>query len=429
MTDDRDLRRLGARARPRLGGLRIARIAGIDVHLDLSLIIVFALITTSLGAGVFPSWHPDWSPVTSWLTALAAAVVFFVSILLHELSHAVVGRRFGAEIRGITLFIFGGVAHLEREPRGWKAELLMALAGPAASIVIGLVCSALAGVTVDPARLETGDPRQVFGDLGPAATLFAWVGPVNIVIALFNLVPGFPLDGGRALRAVLWGVTGDLHKATRWASRMGQLFAWFLIVSGLAMLLGLRVPIFGSGAVSGLWIAFIGWFLNNAALMGYRQLIVRDALDHVAVSRLMDRDVRTIRPGMKLDRLVEDELLCGPQRCFPVVDDGRLEGLVCLEDIRRAAREAWPETPVERVMTPRGQLVTVDADADAADALEQLSRSGVDQLPVMEGETFKGLLRREGILRWLSLHGDPEGQAVGSTMTGSSDGDAGRRSR
>lgn len=378
------------------------------MYLNVSVVIVFVLIVSALGAGVFPTWHPDWSPLVIWLTALAAALVFFVSILLHELAHAVVGRHYGAEIRGITLFIFGGLAHMDREPRGWRAELLMALAGPAASIVIGVVCIALAGFALDPSALDADDPARTLSRLGPAATLLAWVGPVNLVLAAFNLVPGFPLDGGRALRAVLWGVTGDLRLATRQASRLGQGFAWVLIICGIAMALGLRVPVFGSGLVPGLWIALIGWFLNNAALMGYRQLIVRDALDHVPVSRLMDRDVRTVPPNLRLDRLVDDELLRGPQRCFPVVDDGRLLGLVCLQDIRGVPRDDWPATAVEGVMTPRPDLDAVTPDTDAAEALERLTRRDVDQLPVMDGEAFRGLLRREGILRWLSLHADAD---------------------
>jgi Zn-dependent protease len=256
-------------------GLRIGSIAGIEIRVDPSLTFVFMLVTVSLGVGLFPAWHPDWSAVIVWCTAAAAAVLFFGSVLVHELAHALVGRAQDITIRRITLFVFGGMAHLEEEPHDWRAELWMAVAGPVTSFAIGVVCLFLAGLMVGPVEIDPGDPIAVFAALDPLATIAAWLGPVNIGLAVFNLVPGFPLDGGRVARALLWGATGDIVRATRWAAAMGQTFGWMLMAIGFAMILGLRVPYFGTGILNGMWIALIGWFLNNAAIMSYRQLLSR----------------------------------------------------------------------------------------------------------------------------------------------------------
>lgn len=389
------------RARSKFG-FRVGQIGGIEIRIDLSLAIVFALITLSLGKGLFPDWHPDWGGFVTWSTALAAAFAFFASILVHELSHALVGRTQGIPINAITLFVFGGVAQLEREPHTWRAELLMAIAGPITSLVIGVLSLMAATAFAGPVDLEDGE--RALSALNPVATLLIWLGPVNIVLAVFNLVPGFPLDGGRVLRAILWGITDDLLRATRWASMMGQGFAWFLIMLGIGMMLGLRVPVLGGGVITGMWLALIGWFLNNAALTSYRQLMVRETLEDVPVSRLLRRHWIEVPPEMRLDALVDEHLMQSDDRAFPVVLGGELVGLVCLEDIRRVPRKAWPTTSVGDVMTPRDRLATIDICIDAADALQSLSQSGVNQLPVMEEGTLAGLVTREDILKWLTFH-------------------------
>ncbi|MFA7386954.1 MAG: site-2 protease family protein, partial [Thiohalobacteraceae bacterium] len=239
-------------------GFHLGRIAGIDVRVDWSLSIIFFLISFSLAVGLFPAWHPDWGPGISWLTALVAALAFFASVLAHELSHALVGRAQGIEVKRITLFIFGGMAHMENEPRAWKAELWMAIVGPITSLVLGLLFLALTWSSLDPGTVDPENPAALFAALAPVPTVLLWLGNINIVLAVFNMVPGFPLDGGRVLRALLWGVTGDMRRATRWASQAGQMFAWILIGTGVAMMLGIQVPFFGSGVLPGLWLAFIG---------------------------------------------------------------------------------------------------------------------------------------------------------------------------
>jgi Zn-dependent protease/CBS domain-containing protein len=387
-------------------GIRLGQIAGIQIYMDWSLLVIFFLIAFSLGAGLFPAWHPNWTPGVSWLTALAAAALFFASVLVHELSHALVGRSYGIEIPRITLFIFGGMAHVEREPGAWRAELWMAIVGPMTSLALGFLFVMLGKALIGHVEIDPEHPQQAFSHFGPVATLLFWLGPVNILLGVFNLVPGFPLDGGRVLRAVLWGVTGDLRRATRLASSVGQGFAWLLIATGVAMILGVRVPIFGTGLIGGLWLAFIGWFLNNAALMSYQQLLVREALEHVPVSRLMRRNFDTVHPGLGVNTLVEEHIMGSEQRAFPVLDRGRLAGMVCLQDVRKVARDRWPATRVEDIMTPADQVAAVEPQDDAAEAMLVLSRRAVNQLPVVDHGKVVGLLRREDILRWLSLYGD-----------------------
>lgn len=386
-------------------GFHLMRVANVDVFLDLSLLIIFTLVTVSLGAGVFPLWHPDWSAATVWLTALAAAVLFFLSVLTHELSHALVGRMQGIDIPRITLFVFGGAAHMTEEPKHWRAEFWMAIVGPVTSFAIGIVCLTIAGAIAGPIDFEAADPERLFAGLGPLPTLLLWLGPINILLAVFNLVPGFPLDGGRVLRAALWGFTGDLRRATRWASNAGQVFAWLLIVAGISMLLGFSVPVFGSGTVSGLWLALIGWFLNNAALSSYRQLLVTEALADVPVVRLMLADVRTVAPGLSVRALVDDYMMSSDQRAYPVVDGGRLNGMVCLEDVRKVPRAEWDSTRVADIMT--AEVATVGPDDAAAEALAALGQRQINQLPVVDGQgRVRGLVRREDVLRWLAVHGD-----------------------
>lgn len=384
-------------------GFRLGRIAGVEILVDWSLIIVFTLILFSLGAGVFASWHPDWGAGLIWLTALAAAVLFFVSVLLHELAHALVGRMQGAEVPRITLFVFGGMAQMEREPAAWRGELVMAIVGPLTSLGIGVVCLYVAGLLVGALEFDPDDPRAFLAALGPVPTLLLWLGQINILLGLFNLVPGFPLDGGRVLRAVLWGVTGDQRKATRWAAGVGQGFAWLLIAAGVYLMLGGRLPILGQGFIGGLWLAFIGWFLNNAAVSSYRQLVITQSLAHVPVSRLLQTDLESVPPELDLHSLVEQHLLHTSQRVFPVLHGERLEGLVCLEDLRRVVPQERSRHVVADVMTPAARLVGLSPRDSAEEALRRLSSTGVNQLPVLDNGRFRGLVTREALLRYLAL--------------------------
>ncbi|MFO7564266.1 MAG: site-2 protease family protein [Enhygromyxa sp.] len=385
------------------GGVSLGKLFGVGVRIDWSLLIIFALIVFQLGAVVFPSWHPDWTGALTWTMALAAAVLFFASILAHELSHALVARAQGIPVRRITLFLFGGLTQLEAEPASPKAEFWMAIVGPIVSIVIGLAASWGGAALVGPALQEvvdTGDPAAVqaaFAGAGPFATLLLWLGPINLLLGIFNIIPGFPLDGGRVLRSIIWAATGNLRKATRWASAVGQLFAWALMIFGV-------VNFFAGAWVSGIWLVLIGWFLNNAARMSYQHLLLRQALEVVPITRVMRSNFSSVPPDLTVERFVHDYALSSDQQVFPIEVDDALLGTVSIAQIREVPREAWSSTTVQQVMLPREQLPTLPPDAGADRALLELARGDVNQLAVVEGRRLLGLVRREDLVRWLDFH-------------------------
>jgi Zn-dependent protease/CBS domain-containing protein len=393
-------------------GFRVGRIAGVEVRLDWSLLIVFWLIVMNLGAGLFPARHPDWSPLLGWSMAAIAAVLFLLSILAHELSHALVGRANGVQVAGITLFIFGGVAHMRGEPRSPRAELLMTVVGPLTSLAIGALATLWGSSLAAPAVIDANDPLRAFQAVGPFATVLLWLGPINIMLGLFNLIPGFPLDGGRVLRAALWAATRDFTKATRWAAGVGQAVGILFIVAGVSMMLGASVPFLGRGLVSGLWIALIGWLLQGAAAASYSQVMVADVLEGVPASRLMQQRVQALAPELSVTKLVDDYLMSTSERAFAVVEGDRLLGVVTMEDVRKVPREEWPITWVRDIMTPASELAVVGPDDSVAAALKTLGERDIEQLPVVERDgRLLGLLRRSDILRWLELQ-QPRGGAT-----------------
>jgi CBS domain-containing protein len=265
---------------------------------------------------------------------------------------------------------------------------------------------ALASVVTPLARVEAAeDGRAALVQLGPVPTLLAWLGPINILIGLFNLIPAFPLDGGRILRAIIWSVSGDLRRATRWAAGIGQVIGWLFIAAGIGMSLGVYIPFFGTGLLSGLWLAFIGWFLYGAAAQATTRLALDDALAGLSVAQLMRRDVPTVPPELSLADLIQNHLIRGDDRALPVViEDTKLAGLVCLSDIRQVPPEDWSTTAVSAVMRSAASLLVATPDQRLSDAFEQLARRDIDQLPVVDSEgRLVGMLRRRDVARWLEL--------------------------
>lgn len=391
-------------------GLGLGKIFGIKIYVDWSWIFIFLLVTSELALDVFPSVHPDWGPALTWGTALVAAFLFFLSVLAHELAHSIVARANGIPVSNITLFLFGGVSNIQREPRSPGIEFVMAIVGPLTSIVLGVIFLFLSGAIAVSADLFLGNLPRALAPLDPLSTLLLWLGPINIVLGIFNLVPGFPLDGGRVLRSILWAITNNLRRATQWASWVGQAIAWLFIAAGISMVFGVSLPYFGTGLVSGLWLAFIGWFLNNAAIQSYRQVVVEDLLGGVPVSQLMRVNAPAVAPNIPVSSLVHDHIMGTDDRAFPVIDNDRLVGLVCIEDVRKAPKEKWDTTPVSQIMTPANELAVATPRQDAADALGQLAGRDVNQLPVVENGRLVGILRRRDIMRWLQLHSELAGR-------------------
>jgi len=386
------------------GGIRLGRLAGIDISIDWSLFIIFWLVALSLAMGVFPRWHPDWSSALAWTVSLSAAALFFVSVLLHELSHALVARAFGVPVSEITLFLFGGLAQMKGEPTSPGAELLIAGVGPLTSIVIGVVALLGGGwLAAEAVSLSLDNPVAFLRGVGPVATLLLWLGPINLILGIFNLIPGFPLDGGRLLRATVWWATGSMLKATRWAAATGRAFAWFLMGIGAAMALGLQVPVLGTGFLNGLWLVLIGWFLNNAAHASYRQLEDTEMLKNVPVRSMMNTHVQTVPLDLSVEDLVNRRLLLSDQRAFPVLSDDLIVGLVTLEDVRRVSSDRWGGTTVAQIMTPLSELSTVAPDNGAREALDVLVNRDINQVPVVDHGHLLGVLRRQDIMKWLMI--------------------------
>jgi Zn-dependent protease/CBS domain-containing protein len=383
-------------------GFRLGRVFGVTVRVDWSWFLILTLIAWGLGPAL-AQLHPAWGPALIWGLALIAALLFFTSVLAHELAHAIAAKLQQIPVRAVTLFLFGGVSTIRDEPRSARAELLIALAGPIVSMLLGtgfLIAAGLAGAR--PAS-AAGDPTMALVALDPAPTLLLWLGSANIVVGLFNLIPGFPLDGGRVLRAILWSTVGSFRTATRWAAWMGQLVAWLLIVAGIAMAFGVQLPLLGGGLVSGIWVAFVGWFLHSAAIQSYQQVALRDMLMGVPAARLMRSDVPTAPPAITVGELVHHYVLGTDEHAFPVLAEDRLVGLVTLEDIRKVPREDWNTLQAASIMTPADELAAVAPQADAAQALEKLVRRDVRQVPVVYQGHLIGLVRRRDIMRWLEL--------------------------
>ncbi|RPI33111.1 MAG: CBS domain-containing protein [Chloroflexota bacterium] len=387
-------------------GLKLARLFGINIYIDWSWIFIFLLVTWNLAAGVFPQIHPEWSLGLNIAIGLAASLLFFGSVLAHELAHSLVAKASGLPVRRITLFIFGGVSNIEREPPSPLTEFLISIVVPLTSLILGALFIVLGGASLMSVGTSLGNPTQALRNLDPLSTLLIWLGPINILLGIFNLIPGFPLDGGRVLRSILWAATNNLRTATRWATLVGQIVAWLFIIAGIAMAFGVRIPFFGTGIISGLWLAFIGWFLNNAASQSYQQVVVEDMLEGVPVSRLMRPNAPTVDPNIPVSGLVDQFIMGTDERAFPVVVENRLVGLVCLEDVRKVPRTAWDETQVGQIMTPADKLDIVNPREDANDALNKLVRRDIRQMPVVQNGQLVGMLRRRDIMRWLQLQSE-----------------------
>jgi Zn-dependent protease len=367
------------------GTWRIAKIFGIDVNIDSSWLIVFVLITWTLAGSYFPDQYPNWESWLHWTVGVTTSVLFFASVLAHELAHSLVAIRQGEKVRSITLFIFGGVAQITEEPDRALKEFFMAIVGPLSSLAIASVFGVLWLV--------------VRGFSEPVGALARYMATSNVLLALFNLIPGFPLDGGRVLRAVIWGISGNLRTATRVASWFGQGIALLFMVGGI-------LSAFSGAFVNGLWMIFIGWFLRNASVSGYRQVVMRDMLRDIRAEDLMSRDFEAVSPDLTIQQIVDDYVLRRRDHAYPVADGDRLLGIICLHDVRAVPRHQWGSKLVGEVMTPWEKLATVSVEDDANTVLTSMNTHNVGQLPVVEEDRVIGMLRRGDVIRFMQLRGE-----------------------
>ena len=362
--------------------LVVGRIWGIEIGLHASWLVLAALVVSSL-AGHFSATAPQWGPRLIWTTAGVTAALVFVSLVLHELAHAAVARSRGLPVPSITLFALGGMAQIKQEAGDPKTEFWMGLAGPATSGAIGF-CAFAAIQAFGP---QAG-PR-------PATELLAWVGAINTALAAFNLIPGFPLDGGRLLRAAVWGWTGDFMRATRLASRAGQAVAIAFLAYGAGRVLT------GAG-LGGLWIALLGWFLLEASTATYAQAEMRRLLSGMSAGALMARDPAMIEARVPLSAFIDDSLLQDVRSCFVACEDQRPVGLVTAREVARVPREAWSDTRVSDVMRRLQDFPCVAADTPAAEALEIMGRDNAFYLPVSRDGALEGVVSRADILQALN---------------------------
>ena len=368
--------------------IELFKVFGFPINLDPSWFFIAVLLTLSLAQQYFPQAHPGLPAATYWTMGVAGALGLFVSVVLHELSHAVVARRYGLRIRGITLFLFGGVAEMADEPPTPKAEFWMAIAGPVASVLLGLAFSGLA-------RIAGG----IGGTLGwpvPVVGVLAYLGFINLTLGIFNLVPAFPLDGGRVLRSALWHWKKSLRWATRITSAIGSGFG--LLLMGLGLLSILR------GMWGGLWFLLVGLFVRGAAASSYQQLLLRRALEGEPVAKFMRTDPVTVPRGISVEELVHDYIYRHHFKMFPVVDDaGRLWGCVTTRQVKELPREEWDRQTVGALAARSSPENTVTAETDAMRALSRMNRNGASRLMVVDGDHLLGILTLKDLMRFFAL--------------------------
>ncbi len=370
--------------------IRLGRLFGIEIGIHYSWFIIALLIVLSL-ASQFQTANPQWSQALTWILAAITAVLFFLSILVHELSHAAVANARGMRVRSITLFALGGVANVEREPADAKSEFWMAIVGPFTSVVVGLFFLAIAWIA--GWRLESGTPPE------PLWAGLVWLGYINILLAVFNMIPGYPLDGGRVLRSIIWAINRDFVRATKTASRVGQIVAIVFIVFGFFR--------FFSGAdFGGLWLAFIGWFLAGAAVASYDAVESSVALANVRVRDVMSGVCPTIDGNVSLRAFVEDYLLRTGRRCFVVPRNGHKLGLVTIDEMKQVERERWPFVTVSEVARPLDRVRTVSPDTPLSQALELMVIEHLNQVPVVANGEFVGTISRSDVLQFLQTRGE-----------------------
>lgn len=363
--------------------LRIGSIFGIRILVHYTWVIVFLLLSSSLYM-VFAEHYPDWGQWVSIITAVVTSLLFFISIVLHELGHSIVAIFYGIRVRSIVLFMFGGMAQTEKEPNTPAAEFWIAIAGPLVSLILAAVFYVL---------------YHAFGAYSqPLSVICEWLASINFMVAVFNLIPGFPLDGGRVFRALVWGMTGDASKGMRWAVASGKLVAFCLMVLGL-------LTVLHTGQVfAGMWMLGIGWFLLAAAEASGQAFSINRLLSQLKVSEVMLHDIPYIEPGLKISDWINEKVLPTGKRAYLVRDQRQVIGLVTMSDCKKLPKEQWPDSTVSEIMTPTERLHTVTPDTDLAEVLRNMGFHSLNQVPVVDQGNVIGWIDRDRILKMLHSH-------------------------
>ena len=371
--------------------MKLFKLLGFEVRIDLSWLVIAVLVTWSLAKGAFPYWYPALAPATYWIMGVVGALGLFISIVAHEFCHSLVARKFGMSMKGITLFIFGGVAEMGDEPPTARAEFMMAIVGPLSSLAIGAVF-----YLIHRGGMTAGWPTPV-----NAVTYYLFY--INLILAAFNLLPAFPLDGGRVLRSILWGAKDNLRWATRVSSAIGTAFGIGLILVGVLQFIAGNV-------VGGVWMFLIGMFLRSAAQMSYQQLLVRKALEGEPVRRFMNADPVTVQDSITVAKLVEDYIYKYHYKMFPVMAGEKLVGCITTRQVKEIPREAWDRESIRDAASPCSEENTISPSTDAIKALAMMTQSGVSRLMVVEKGRLVGLVTLKDLLDFFSLKVELEEQ-------------------
>ncbi len=364
---------------------KLGRIRGIEIGVHYTWIFIFALLSYSLAVDYFPSLYDNWSTGQYWTISIIASLLLFASVVAHELGHSLVAIARGIPVKNITLFIFGGVASLSQETEDAKTEFQVAIAGPAVSLIIGAISFGLS-------YLSRNVNSQLEG-------IFFYLAMANGLLVAFNLIPGFPLDGGRVFRSIVWGITHSMDRATNIAGTLGVIIGYLFIVLGVFV-------IFEGVLISGIWFVAIGWFLQNAAQQSTQQLRMQETFQDVTIAMLMRAHPATVEPETTLEDLVEHHILGQNTRGVPVVRDGALLGIITLSDIKSVPRSDWRNFRVLDRMTPRDRLVTVTPESPLTEALQEMSERDIHQIPVVRGDQLVGLLTRNDVIRFIQLRNE-----------------------
>jgi Zn-dependent protease len=369
--------------------IKLGRIFGVELGLHYSWFIIAFLITFSL-AGHFQEKNPSWSDALRWGIAIITAVLFFASIVVHELSHAMVAKLRGLPVRSITLFALGGVAQIEKEAADAKTEFWMGIIGPITSFVIGVVCLA---ITIAVGWTPPDFPQR------PLPAMLMWLGLINIGLAIFNMIPGFPLDGGRVLRGIVWWITGNAKRATTIAARVGQVIAFLMIIYGV-------MQFFRGTGFNGLWIAFIGWFLLTASRESYAQMVISEGLRGLRVADVMSHDFPVVDAHANLQTFAEEYLTRTGRRFWVVTLNGQPEGIITSNEMSAVPRNRWLYTTVADVMRSLDSTHTVNPNTPVTEALEVMARQDLNQLPVVNEKGLVGLISRAHILQLIQTRAE-----------------------